>query len=47
MTRKKAYTAPKLTVHGDVVRLTQRNSDGEGLDADYPRGTKKNALGYS
>lgn len=47
MTQKKAYSTPKLIVHGDVVRLTQQNKDGEGLDADFPRGTKKGDLTFS
>lgn len=47
MTTKKAYSTPKLIVHGDIVRLTQRNSTGEGLDADFPRGTKKGDLTFS
>jgi len=33
---KKAYNAPKLTVHGDVEVLTQQ---GGGTNIDVPQGT--------
>jgi hypothetical protein len=32
---KKVYTAPKLTVHGDVEKITQGDDIGEELDAGF------------
>ena len=36
---KKPYTAPRLTVYGDVKAITQGSSTGSYLDAAFPQGT--------
>ena len=36
---KKAYTQPKLTVHGNVEVLTQQTTTGDALDGDFKKGT--------
>jgi len=44
---KKVYSSPKLIVYGDVTEITQGLSDGTKLDASFPIGTPKTALGFS
>lgn len=45
---KKAYSAPKLTVHGDVEAVTQKVSKtAENLDATFPSGTPRGLLTFS
>ena len=41
---KKAYTQPKLTVHGNVEVLTQQTTTGNALDADAKKGTPLSEL---
>lgn len=36
---KKAYQAPRLTVHGEVTELTQQTSVGNVTDRTFPTGT--------
>jgi hypothetical protein len=50
--KKKIYTPPKLTVHGDVEVITQGNELGEDLDAAFSvnipgKGKKKHKLQFS
>ncbi len=45
-TEKKPYETPKLTVHGDVEKITLGTEVGETLDGAFtnsinPRGTKQ------
>jgi hypothetical protein len=37
--KKKTYSIPQITVHGNVEVLTQKTRTGSSLDGDYPRGT--------
>ncbi len=37
--KKKTYTQPQLTVHGNVEALTQLTKVGTKLDADFAAGT--------
>ena len=39
---KKAYNAPKLTVHGDIEVMTQQ---GGGTEIDVPQGTDVTVIG--
>ena len=36
---KKQYTAPELTVHGDIGQITLASTTGSSLDGNYPKGT--------
>ena len=44
---KKVYSSPKLVVYGNVTEITQGLADGAALDATFPIGTPKTALGFS
>jgi hypothetical protein len=44
---KKPYVTPELTVHGDIRVITQGNSTGNYLDADFPCGTLFSDLTFS
>ena len=44
---RKVYTAPKLTVYGDVKIITQGSSKGSSLDADFVAGTFFGDLTFS
>lgn len=44
---KKPYVTPELTVHGDIRVITQGNSFGDYLDADFPAGTGRDTLTFS
>ena len=38
MNEKKQYTAPELTVHGDVAQITQATHVGGHFDGNYTAG---------
>ena len=45
---KKAYSAPKLTIHGDVEVLTQAiKLELDVLDLDYPANTPREDLTFT
>ena len=46
-TGKKAYTSPKLIVHGDVEEITQGFSTGTHLDRDFQMNTFFGDLTFS
>jgi hypothetical protein len=37
---KKIYTAPTLSVYGNLKQITQAGTTGDKLDASFPAGTK-------
>jgi hypothetical protein len=41
------YEAPEVVDYGDLIELTAAGGEGDCLDADYPIGTKRSALGFS
>src|SRR5919197_5799971 len=41
------YEAPEVVDYGDLIELTAAGGDGDCLDADYPIGTRRSALGFS
>lgn len=43
---KKPYLSPQLIVHGDVSKITQGNSTGWYLDANFTIGTHINSLTF-
>ena len=43
----KTYARPTLRAHGKLETLTQGQSTGSSLDADFPRGTPKGDLTFS
>lgn len=43
----KPYITPELTVHGDVEAITQANTGGGRLDADFPAGTPRGEITFS
>lgn len=44
---KKQFIAPTLVEYGKFEELTQGNSTGESLDADFPDGTPFGDLTFS
>lgn len=42
MNDKKQYTAPELTVHGDVAEITLSHNGFNVIDGTYPAGTPIN-----
>ena len=44
---KKPYVTPELTVHGDIRVITQGNSTGQYLDADFLAGTPFDDITFS
>ncbi len=44
---EKVYTAPELTVYGDVERITKGNSSGDALDQTFEVGTFADDLTFS
>jgi hypothetical protein len=45
--KKSTYTTPKLTVHGDIRKLTQGNLSGAFTDKDFPAKTPTKDLTFS
>ena len=41
------YEAPQVVDYGELIELTAAGGNGDCLDADYPLGTRKSALGFS
>jgi hypothetical protein len=41
------YEAPQVVDYGDLIELTAAGGNGDCLDADYPLGTRRSALGFS
>jgi hypothetical protein len=41
------YEAPEIVDYGDLTALTAGAADGAYLDASFPAGTAKGALGFS
>ena len=46
-TQKKPYTAPRITVLGDIEAITLGNHDGDFTDASFPANTPKRDLTFS
>ena len=46
-TEKKPYTAPQITVLGDIEAITLGTSDGERTDAAFPVNTPRKKLTFS
>jgi len=45
--KKRVYSAPKLTSHGSVERLTKGGFGSDHLDATFPVGTPRGGLTFS
>ena len=45
--KKKAYTQPQLTVHGNVEILTQGTKSGLNLDSNFALGTPLDSVTLS
>ena len=45
--KKKAYTQPQLTVHGNVEVLTQGTKTGLNLDSNFALGTPLDSVTVS
>ena len=44
---KKPYHTPKLTVHGDVDKITQAHGTGSHLDMSFEQGTSAGEITFS
>jgi len=45
--KKVQYSAPRLTAHGSVEKITKGLSVGHNLDAAFPRGTPVDTLSFT
>lgn len=45
--KKRAYSAPRLTAHGSVEKLTKGGFGDDHLDASFPVSTPKSGLTFS